>query len=96
MVGFAVKLICCLQFSLFTPQPKGCVLLLAWLDAAGNSPHCRAVERGKRVVDLGPGDRIWHRGKTYIIEAVEPYRWHEVDEAYLSENADQNRGFVVR
>jgi hypothetical protein len=31
-----------------------------------------------RIVDLGPGDRLWHRATVYQLQAVEPHRWHTV------------------
>lgn len=45
--------------------------LVAPVDGAGHSRHCRPLNRRKRVVDLGPGDHVLHRGRVYRIQGVE-------------------------
>jgi hypothetical protein len=87
-----MRLVYCLQFTLASPTT---LMLIAWLDSAGNSPYCHPVDRSKRVADLGPGDQLRHRGKIYTIWEVEPYRWHEVDEAFLQSRGLKDHGFVV-
>ena len=48
--------------------------LVAPLDAAGQSPHCRAVPPKQRVIDLRVGDFVRHGREAYEITAVRAYR----------------------
>ncbi len=48
--------------------------LVAPLNDAGQSPHCRAVPPKQRVIDLRVGDFVRHGQNVYEIAAVRAYR----------------------
>jgi hypothetical protein len=91
-----MRLVYCLRFELETPPPTSHVLLV-WLNADGNAQpqHARSMDPNKRIVDLVPGDRLWHRGTVYRVQAVEPYRWHTVTEESLQGEQSPRDGFLM-
>ncbi len=48
--------------------------LIAPLDAQGNGRYARPVDRRKRLVDVGPGDWIKHRGRPLRVLSRSVYR----------------------
>jgi hypothetical protein len=62
---------------IFTLESKQFLQLVVPLDSNGNSLNgrCRAAERGKRVVDVWPGQAIRFRRRKFVVTAVEAYRW---------------------
>jgi hypothetical protein len=66
-----MRLVYSLRFDHESGSSGTTLQLVAPVDGAGHSRHCRPLNRRKRVVDLGPGDHVLHRGKVYRIEDVE-------------------------
>jgi hypothetical protein len=91
-----MRLVHCLRFELETPPPASHALLV-WLNADGNAQpqHARSMDRNKRIVDLVPGDGLWHRGTVYRIRSVEPYRWHTVTEVFPQAEQSPRDGFLM-
>jgi hypothetical protein len=50
--------------------PRTTQRLIVPVDQQGRSPACRAHDRGKRLVDLVPGDWIVHHRRRYRIKTV--------------------------
>ena len=50
--------------------PRSTERLIVPVDQQGRSPACRAHDRGKRLVDLVPGDWIVHHRRRYRIKTV--------------------------
>ena len=68
------SLVYSLEFELELLRQRTTHRLIVPLDADGRSPYCRPQERGKRIVDLVPGDWIVHNRRRYRIKAVAPFR----------------------
>ena len=86
-----------LKFDLDGDLGGEAVQLIAPLDTRGQSPFCEAILPVERVIDLRPGDEIWHEpGKrAYLVKGVEAYRDNEISEEQMQ--ADQPMdGYVVR
>jgi hypothetical protein len=91
-----MRLVYCLRFELETPPPTSRALIV-WLNADGNfqPEYARPMDRGKRVVDVGPGDRLWHRGQISTVRSVAPYRWHDTTEESLQGRQNPPDGFLM-
>ena len=55
-------------------ERAGPAQLIAPLDARGNGRYARPVNRHKRLVDVGPGDWIKHRGRPLRVLGRSVYR----------------------
>jgi hypothetical protein len=90
-----MRLIYSLRLDLERAKPGKAVQLIAPVDRAGHSRLCRPLNRHKRLVDLGPGDHVLHRGRVYRIQGVEPYRWHELSDDIGRMRPSVESGFVA-
>jgi hypothetical protein len=70
------RIIYSLRFNLERAPRGEIVQLVAPLDTQGQSQFCEALLPVERVIDLRPGDEVWHEpGKrAYLIKGVEAYR----------------------
>ena len=90
------RIIYSLKFDLEGDPGGEMVQLVAPLDCHGQSQFCEAILPVERVIDLRPGDEIWHKpGKrAYLIKGVEAYRDNHVSHEQVQ--ADQPaEGYVV-
>jgi hypothetical protein len=90
-----MRLIYSLRLSLEPSRPGSSLELIAPVDGEGASRHCRPLNRKKRLVDLGPGDHVLHRGRVYKIQDVEPYRWHVLTDDVLRKRQHPADGYVA-
>jgi hypothetical protein len=89
----AMRLIHALWVEIETPSPASRALVV-WLDSYGN-PTAPFIWAAKRIVDLGPGDEIRHKGKRYKVAGVKPFLEHtNVSAEFLRERSIPD-GFVV-
>jgi hypothetical protein len=72
------SLVYSLEFELERFCPQTTQRLIVPVDQEGRSPHCRALDRNKRLVDLVPGDWIVHTRHRYRVKTVAPFRCREV------------------
>ena len=74
------RIIYSLEFDIADPdRPQQLLGLIAPLNRAGQSPHCRPIGKG-RVIDLRVGDQLTHQGRCVDIRAVRAYRQHWIEE----------------
>jgi hypothetical protein len=86
------RIIYSLQFDLRRRHSEELIELIAPLDRRGQSPHCRAIHPKRRVIDLRPGDRLYHGGQIYAVTAIRAYRENVVHEDQAGASGD---GYVV-
>ena len=91
------RIIYSLKFDLEQDPRGGIVQLIASLDCDGQSLFCEAILPIERVIDLRPGDEVWHGpGKqAYLIKGVEAYRDNHISRELL-ESDPPTDGYVVR
>ena len=80
-----MRVIASLRLDLEAGQSGTRLQLIAPIDDAGRSRHCRSLSPRKRLVDLGTGELVLHQGKIYRIRGVEPSGWHEAVSQTLRE-----------
>lgn len=82
----SLRLVACLQIDLEPdpPQPGSCRSLIVWLRPDGSSWSTRPIDRGKKIVDVEPGDWIVNLGRRFQVKAVTPYRSHDVSDGYVA------------
>jgi hypothetical protein len=82
----SLRMVACLQVDLEPDpsKPGSCRSLIVWLHPDGSSWPTRPIDRGKKIVDVEPGDWIVNRGRRFQVKAVTPYRSHDVPDGYVA------------
>ncbi len=89
------RLVYSIHFELEPTQSGTMLALIAPLSANGSSTFCSSGDDKRRVVDLRPGDWVYHPQGRFRIKAIIAYRQHQVDEAFLRDREKKTTGFVV-
>ena len=91
------RIIYSLRFDLERGPRSEIVQLVAPLDTQGQSQFCEALLPVERVIDLRPGDEVWHEpGKrAYLIKGVEAYRDNHISREQVQADPPAE-GYVVR
>ncbi|HXY32909.1 MAG TPA: hypothetical protein VEI07_01700 [Planctomycetaceae bacterium] len=84
------SLVYSLEFELETLKTRTTHQLIVPVNEDGRSPHWRAHESHKRLVDLAPGDWIVHNCRRYRVKRVAPFRSRVITSDY----AGPRHGFI--
>jgi len=84
------SLVYSLEFELEMLRARTTHRLIVPVNEDGRSPHGRAHELNKRLVDVGPGDWIVHNRRRYRVKTVAPFRSREL----TSDFAGPRHGFI--
>jgi hypothetical protein len=77
------SLVYSLEFELEMLKARTTHRLIVPVNEDGRSPHWRAHERTKRLVDVGPGDWIVHNFRRYRVKTVAPFRSREITSDFV-------------
>jgi hypothetical protein len=77
------SLVYSLEFELEMLKARTTHRLIVPINEDGRSPHWRAHERNKRLVDVGPGDWIVHNYRRYRVKTVAPFRSREITSDFV-------------
>jgi hypothetical protein len=91
------RIIYSLKFDLKLDVQGPTAQLIVPLDTRGQSPFCEAILPIERVIDLRPGDEVWHTPakRAYVIKSIEAYRDNRISWEQM-EAGPPTDGYVVR
>ena len=91
------RIIYSLKFDLKLDVQGPTAQLIAPMNCYGQSPSCEAILSVERVIDLRPGDEVWHKPakRAYVIKSIEAYRDNCISREQMEADPPTD-GYVVR